>query len=80
MEVFNKVCMGFAFALGAVLALLGVTGVFFGSSASFKLPPIVGVLPAFAGWGIIFAVRNSWGVAPRSSASNANGDLGPPAE
>ncbi len=61
MNLFNKVCMVLAFVLGALLLILGALGLVFGCNAHFTLPPIMGVLPAFVGWGIIAAVRGAWG-------------------
>jgi len=49
-----------AFALGIVLLILGAVGLFVGCSANFTLPPILGALPAFVGWGIVKSVRIAW--------------------
>jgi len=59
-NLFDKICAVLAFVLGAVLLLLGVIGTFTGCKAHFVLPPIVGVLPAFAGWGIIKPIIVAW--------------------
>jgi hypothetical protein len=64
MNVFDKVCAVLAFPLGVVLLVLGIIGLFVGCNASFVLPPILGVVPAFVGWGIIRPVVVAW----RSSA------------
>jgi hypothetical protein len=59
-EYFNKVCASLAFALGIVLLVLGVIGLFIGCRAQFTLPPLLGALPAFVGWGIVRAVYLVW--------------------
>lgn len=62
MNVFDKACAVLAFALGVMLVIAGLVGLFGGVRASFTLPPVLGLLPAFAGWGIVRAVRLSWHV------------------
>ncbi len=62
MSVFDKLCAVAAVLLGVVFLLLGVIGLFLGCSANFTLPPILGALPAFVGWGIIRAVYVAWNV------------------
>lgn len=57
---FDKFCAGSAFVLGIVFLMLGAIGLFAGCSAHFTLPPVVGVVPAFVGWGIVRAVRVAW--------------------
>ena len=57
---FEKFCAVLAFALGVGFMLLGVLGLFTGCSANFRLPPVVGVIPAFVGWGIIRPIMKSW--------------------
>ena len=61
MNVLNKICMVMAFVLGALLLILGALGLVFGCNAHFTLPPVLGVLPAAVGWGIVWAVRRAWG-------------------
>jgi hypothetical protein len=58
---FDRFCAVLAVALGIVFLLLGVVGFFFGSSANFTLPPLLGGLPALIGWGILRSVRIAWG-------------------
>lgn len=65
MNGFDKVCAAAAFLLGVVFLVFGVFGLFVGCSAHFTLPPILGVLPAFVGWGVVRAVWIAW---PRASA------------
>jgi len=59
-STFDKACPGTAFILGIVLLVLGVLGIFLGCSTHFTLPPILGVLPAFVGWGIVKSVKVAW--------------------
>ena len=68
MNIFDKICAVLAFGLGAVLLVLGVIGLFTGCNANFTLPPILGVLPAIAGWGIIKPIIVAW-KSPRKGAS-----------
>jgi hypothetical protein len=70
MSGFDKVCAAAAFLLGIGLAILGVFGLFAGCSAHFTLPPILGVLPAFVGWGIIRSVRIAWNAGPPRRADD----------
>jgi hypothetical protein len=60
MNLFDKICAMFAFSLGVVMVLLGVFGVFFGCHANFTLPAVIGILPAFFGWGVIRSVYFGW--------------------
>jgi hypothetical protein len=60
MNAFDKVCAVLAFPLGIVLLVLGIIGLFSGCNASFVLPPILGVVPAFIGWGIVRPVWVAW--------------------
>jgi len=60
MNVFDKACAVFAFILGVVLLLLGIVGLFVGCRANFSLPPILGALPALAGWGICKCIVVAW--------------------
>ena len=60
MGAFDRVCAVPAFLLGAVFILLGAFGVFFGSNAHFTLPPILGGIPFFVGWGIVRPIWLIW--------------------
>jgi len=60
MNVFDKICAVLAFILGIILILLGAVGLFTGCKANFSLPPILGVIPALVGWGIIKAIFVAW--------------------
>jgi len=62
MNTFDRLCAGTAFLLGITLLILGVIGLFMGCSAHFTLPPVLGILPAFVGWGIVRAVYVAWDV------------------
>ena len=65
MNSFDKICSVLAFMLGIVLLILGAIGLFGGCSAHFTLPPILGVVPAFVGRGIIRPVMVAWRVPRR---------------
>jgi hypothetical protein len=60
MNAFDKFCAIFSFLLGLVLLVLGVIGLFTGCKANFSLPPVLGVLPALVGWGIVRSVYFAW--------------------
>ena len=60
MNIFDKICAVLAFVLGVLFILLGVLGLFTGCKANFSLPPILGVVPAFVGWGIVKPVVVAW--------------------
>jgi len=60
MNIFDKICCVLAFLLGVALLILGALGLFMGCNANFTLPPILGVIPAFAGWGIVKAIVVAW--------------------
>jgi len=59
-NMFDKICAVLAFILGAIFILFGVIGLFTGCKAHFSLPPVMGVLPALAGWGIIKPIMIAW--------------------
>jgi len=67
MNAFDKLCATFAFAFGVGFLVLGIIGLFVGCRANFTLPPILGVLPAIVGWGIIRSVYFGW---KRSDVAN----------
>ncbi len=60
MNIFDKICACLAFALGVVFIVLGIPGLFTGCKANFSLPPILGVVPALVGWGIIKSIIVAW--------------------
>jgi len=59
-NIFDKICAVLAFLLGGTLLVLGALGLFTGCKAHFTLPPILGVLPALVGWGIIKPIIVAW--------------------
>lgn len=67
MNAFDKLCAAMAFALGLLFVVFGRFGTLFGCSGHFRLPPILGVLPAFVGWGIVRAVYLAWQLQPASN-------------
>ena len=60
MTLFDKICAVPALIFSVILLLLGGIGFFLGSSANFSLPPILGCLPFFIGWGIFRSVLIAW--------------------
>jgi len=60
MNPFDKFCAIAAFILGIVFLGLGVFGLFAGCSAHFTLPPVLGVIPAFVGWGMVRPIWVAW--------------------
>lgn len=70
MNIFDKLCAALAFVLGVLLLVLGGIGLFVGCKANFSLPPVLGVIPAFVGWGIVRAVYFAWN-RPEPDAGNA---------
>ena len=77
MSAFDKLCAAVAFLLGVALLILGVFGLFAGCKAHFTLPPILGVLPAFVGWGIIRAEYRQYESTERLSLSEGTTDIDP---
>src|SRR6476469_93986 len=53
---FDKLCASLAAVLGLIFIIMGIVGLFAGISANFSLPPILGLLPALVGWGILRCV------------------------
>ncbi len=69
MNIFDKICASMAFVLGVVLILLGVIGAFIGCKAHFTLPPILGVIPAIIGWGVVKPIILAWKKPPPQKSS-----------
>ena len=67
MSGFDRFCAVLAGGLGAILMLMGLFGLFAGLKAHFSLPPILGLFPAFVGWGVIRSVMLAWNVSQDSS-------------
>ena len=72
-NIFDKICAVLAFVLGGTLLVLGMLGLFTGCKAHFTLPPVLGVLPALVGWGIIKPIIVAW----RSPAKARVAPMGP---
>ena len=70
MNLFDKCCAVLAFPLGVIFLILGAIGVFAGCSANFTLPPILGVLPALVGWGIVRAIYFGWSAGGNADAAD----------
>jgi hypothetical protein len=79
MNAFDKCCAAVAFVLGIGFIVLGVIGLFAGCRADFTLPPVLGVIPAFVGWGIVRAVYCAWN-SPSQPAGASTAEPGPPAD
>lgn len=78
MNVFDKLCAVLACVLAVALLILGVIGLFTGRSANFTLPPILGVLPALIGWGIIRSVQVAWRQSGPSPLTRQGAEGAPP--
>jgi hypothetical protein len=68
LNAFDKFCAAIGFVFGLLFLLLGALGLFMGCTAYITLPPVLGVIPAFAGWGIIRAVYVAWKMTNRPGA------------
>ena len=60
MTLFDKICAVLAMVLAVVFLVLGAIGFFTGANANFSLPPVLGALPFFIGWGIFRSVTIAW--------------------
>jgi len=65
MTGFDKVCAVLAIPIGIVFMVLGAVGLFTGSKANFSLPPILGGLPFFLGWGMSIPLIRYWRISNR---------------
>ena len=74
MNLFDKICAVVAALLGVALVVLGVFGVALGCRFWFTLPPVLGGLPALAGWGILRSVWFGWKYRPAAQAESAGPD------
>ena len=72
MTTFDKICAALSIAVGAVFMVLGVIGLFVGASAHFTLPPVLGGLPFFLGWGMCIPMVKYWKMSGRDN--NAAGE------
>lgn len=64
MNGFDKFCAVLAFIVGVVFLVFGGLGLFVGCRMWLELPPVLGVVPAFAGWGIVKPIRLAWKQSP----------------
>jgi len=67
MTLFDKICAALSIAVGAVFMVLGVGGLFTGAKAHFTLPPILGALPFFLGWGMCVPLVWYWKMSSRAA-------------
>lgn len=70
MTAFDKICAALSIVIGAVFMVLGAIGLFTGAKAHFTLPPPLGVLPFFLGWGMCVPLCRYWKMSsgrPRDS-------------
>ena len=65
MSGFDKVCAVFAIPIGVVFMVIGAVGLFTGSKTHFSLPPILGALPFFLGWGMSVPLIRYWRITNR---------------
>jgi hypothetical protein len=70
LNLFDILCVILALLLGVLMVIQGLLGLIWGSWAHFTLPPILGLVPFFFGWGI---VRACW-VSLRLNARNKTGN------
>ncbi|MGC4016796.1 MAG: hypothetical protein QM755_20125 [Luteolibacter sp.] len=73
MTSFDKICAVVSIPIGGLLMVLGVFGIFVGSSANFTLPPIIGGLPFLVGWSACVTMLRYW---RRSSGNGGSVNLG----
>ena len=66
MTTFDKICAALSIAVGAIFMVLGAFGLIFGSKAHFTLPPIIGGLPFFLGWGMCVPLVKFWKMSNRN--------------
>ena len=60
MSAFDKLCAVLSIGVGVLFMVLGVIGFLAGSRAQFTLPPIIGGLPFFLGWGMSVPLIKFW--------------------
>jgi hypothetical protein len=65
MTTFAKVCAVLAIPVGVIFMILGAIGLFTGAKANFTLPPILGGLPFFLGWGMSIPLIRYWKISNR---------------
>ena len=74
MSIFEKMCAALAILLGIVFLILGVFGLFLGAKAHFTLPPILGALPFFIGYGICIPLIRYWKMSNDLPMENSDTD------
>ena len=72
MTVFDKICAVLSIPIGVAFMILGGVGLFTGAKAHFTLPPIIGVLPFFLGWGMCVPLIKYWKMS--SNQDRSSGD------
>ena len=70
MNLFDKICAVPTIAVGAIFMALGGFGLVFGCNAHFTLPPILGGLPFFLGWGMCVVLIKYWRLSARLKQSD----------
>jgi hypothetical protein len=73
MTTFDKICATLSILIGVVFMILGVIGLFVGSKAYFTLPPILGGLPFFLGWGMCVPLVKYWRMSGIDPDADQNG-------
>ena len=63
MRTFDKVCSVLSIPIGIIFMILGAVGLFTGAKAHFSLPPILGGLPFFLGWGMSIPWIRDWKIS-----------------
>ena len=72
MNKFDRICGYITIPFGAIFMILGFIGLFTGSSAHFRLPPILGSLPFFVGWGMCVTMVKALKKKPQSPYRKSN--------
>jgi len=62
MTLFDKICASFSIILGLLVMAMGALGFLLGgnANANITLPPILGGLPFFLGWGMSVPLIKCW--------------------
>lgn len=67
MNGFDRFCATLAITVGFATMLLGVLGLFLGFHFYITLPPIIGLVVFFLGWGMSITLLKLWPRSPRQS-------------
>ena len=70
MSTFEKICAALAICIGAIFMILGIVGLFMGAKAHFTLPPLLGALPFFVGYGICIPLVRYWRMSNSEPSNN----------